>query len=470
MKHFFNSMKDWLYPPEHRPAVEGYGRTLAERFPRLSGKEVAEIETSHTSRMALMVVALLTGLACGAAATLLKLFIGKVGGWLTAGFSPHSHNWWLIGLPVIGLLLADIYQQYIIRKQISHGEGRLRNDFARRACYLPVELTYSPILAATATLGFGGSAGSEGPIAYTGGAIGSNLAGWFRLSPATVRAMTAIGAGAGIAGIFKAPVGGALFTIEVLGIGLNIVAVAALFVACISSGLTAYFLTGRTPDIVFSDSIHLPWDAIPMVLLLGVACGVYSWYYASTMRLTRKGLSKFNNHWIKAIVAGLFIGLSVFLFPPLYGEGYGGVAHLLNGDYGNFIGGSIMRGIGPMPIVLLFTAVGILAMKSFATSATNNGGGVAGNFAPTIMIGSVVGFLFAFICNQWLGMHLSIPDFVFMGMAGILAGAIHAPLMSMFLVTEMATMGYQQMLPVAIVATISYITTCALQRLTSKTV
>lgn len=462
-------MKDWLYPPDHLPEVRGYGRTLSQRFPKLSSQEVGQIESSHTSRMALMVVALLTGLACGAAATLLKLCIGTVGRWLTVEFSPTSNNWWLIGLPMIGLLISDIYQRYIIRKQISHGEGRLRNDFARNACYLPIAITYSPILAATATLGFGGSAGSEGPIAYTGGAIGSNIAGWFRLSPATVRAMTAIGAGAGIAGIFKAPVGGALFTIEVLGIGMNIVAVGALFVACTSSGLTAYLLSGRISDIAFSNSLHISWGGLPMVVLLGIVCGVYSYYYSSTMSLTRKGLMKINNHWVKNITAGLFIGLSIFLFPPLYGEGYGAVAHLLNGDFTNLLGGSILRGVGSVPVALALTAAGILVVKSFATSATNNGGGVAGNFAPTIMIGSVVGFLFAFACNQWWGMDLPIPDFVFMGMAGILAGAIHAPLMAMFLVTEMATMGYQQMLPVAIVASLSYITVCALQHLFSKT-
>lgn len=416
-----------------------------------------------------MVVALLTGLACGAAATVLKLFIGTLGRWLTASFDPISHNWWLIGIPVVGILIADIYQRYVIHKQISHGEGRLRNDFARNACYLPVALTYSPILAATATLGFGGSAGSEGPIAYTGGAIGSNIAGWFRLSPTTVRAMTAIGAGAGIAGIFKAPVGGALFTIEVLGIGLSIAAVAALFVACITSGLTAFFLSGRTFDIPFTDSFHLPPDATPMVILLGIFCGVYSYYYTSTMSITRKGLLKITNHWVKNIVAGLFIGVAIFLYPPLYGEGYGTVTHLLNGDYASLMNGSVFGSLGAStPLILALTAVGLLITKSFATSATNNGGGVAGNYAPTIMIGSVVGFLFAFICNQWLGMHLSIPDFVFMGMAGILAGAIHAPLMSMFLITEMAAIGYQQMLPVAVVATLSYITVCALEHLLSK--
>lgn len=460
-------MKDWLYPPEDHPEVKGYGRTLEERFKDAPTAELQKISREHTSRMAIMVVALLTGLACGAAATLLKLCIGTVGRWLTAEFNPTAHNWWLIGLPMIGLLISDVYQRYVIRKQISHGEGRLRNDFARHACYLPIAITYSPILAATATLGFGGSAGSEGPIAYTGGAIGSNIAAWFRTSPATVRAMTAIGAGAGIAGIFKAPVGGALFTIEVLGIGMNIIAISALFVACITSGLTAYFLSGRVSDIGFPNPVHIPTDILPMVILLGVVCGVYSFYYSKTMKLTQRGLWKIRNPWVKNLLAGAFIGLSIFLFPPLYGEGYGAVAHLLGGDYSNLLSGSILHGIGSLPVALSLTALGILLVKSFATSATNNGGGVAGNFAPTIMIGSVVGFLFAYICNQWLGMNLPIPSFVFMGMAGILAGAIRAPLMAMFLVTEMAAFGYREMLPVAIVASLSYITVCGLLRLSS---
>lgn len=453
-------LQNFLYPPRAVSDVKGYGETLSERFPRLSAAEVSAW-TSRTDRPAvIMFIALITGIGAGAAAYLLKLGIAGLSLGVTSFFDPKSFNWWFILLPVIGLVTVGIFQRYIIRRKLYHGEDRLRHDFMMHRPYLPSSLTYNPLIACIITLGFGGSAGSEGPIAYSGAAIGSNVGGWMGMSPRTVRFMTAIGAGAGIAGIFKAPVGGMLFTIEVLGIELTTMAVAALVVACVASAMTTYCLSGFTPDIAFANESPINLDHWPLILLFGVFCGLYSAYYSGSMKLAGRWLGKLKNPWVKNIVAGLSIGIMLFLFPSLYGEGYGIVGALLNGSWQHIVEGGIMTSVSNLPLMLLLGALGLMLLKCFATAATNDGGGVTGNFAPTIMIGSVTGFFYAFLITHWLGIPLQISDYVFMGMAGILSGAIGAPLMAMFLVTEMATMGYGQFLPVAIVATISYLTVC----------
>lgn len=451
---------EFLYPPVKRTDIVGYGQSLTQRHPDITRKEIRELAARDIGPATLMAVALLTGIVAGVAASLLKLGISFLSRSLTGLFRADGLNWWLILMPAAGLILVGIFQRYIIHRLISHGDDRLRHDFATNRCYLPLSLTYNPIIACTVTLGFGGSAGSEGPIAYSGAAIGSNIGALFRISPGKVRMLTAIGAGAGIAGIFKAPIGGVLFTIEVLGIELTTVAVAALVVSCVAASLTAYLLSGCTPDIPFHHAAQISLDNFPLILLFGIVCGLYSSYYAGSMGILSRYLGKLRNPWVKNIIAGLSIGLMTFCFPPLYGEGYGVVAHLLDGNWSDLASGGLFHGIGNHSMLLLAVAFGTIAAKSFATAATNDGGGVAGDFAPTIMAGSVVGFFYAYLLESLCGITLPVSDYVFMGMAGILAGAVRAPLMAMFLVTEMATMGYGQFMPVAIVATLSYLTVC----------
>lgn len=466
MANFMNWLQTLLYPQIPAPTVQGHGVDLRHRFPKLSSEELKEIQ-KPTERAKVVLVGLITGLFCGVAASVLKLSIATVSRWLTSTFQAGSTNWWFIVLPIVGVLLAGIYQRYIIRMNIYHGEDRMRWDFAHYSCYLPSQLIYSPIIGATLTLAFGGSAGSEGPIAYSGGAIGSNVAAWLRTNPKTVRAMLAIGAGAGIAGIFKAPIGGALFTIEVLGLGLGPVSVIALIVACVASALTAFLISGNTFDIPFNFSTTIAIDHYWMLILFGIFCGIYSVYYSHITEVVARWMGKLKNPWIKNASSGLLIGVLLFLCPALYGEGYGVLGHLLNADYsainagGIFHGGTLLPAGTSAQLLMVLAALLTVLAKAFATSATNNGGGVAGSFAPTIMIGGVLGFLFAFTLRTYTGIDIPVPDYVFLGMAGILSGVIRAPLMSMFLITEMAAMGFQQFLPVAIVATLSYVTLCA---------
>lgn len=411
-------------------------------------------------RLFLLLMALIVGLLTGSCAYLLKCMIRWVSAPLTAHLHSGGPNLLFIIFPLVGIVLASIYQRYLLRDEISHGVDRLRRSLANNYV-LPPHLMYAPLIASSLTLGCGGSAGSEGPIAYTGAAIGSNIGTLFKVSKQHMMILIACGAGAGIAGIFKAPIGGALFTIEVLAISLSSVATIALFISALTSALTAFVWSGCTPDVAFNDIIALGWEHTGAILIMGVAMGIYSAYYATIMKRMTHFYGRMTNPWMKNICSGLTVGILLFLFPTLYGEGYGAVAKLLADMPGNmlkytWLANIFGNGYG-FTILLMIVALGIMIAKPFATSSTNSGGGVAGDFAPTIMIGSVAGFLFATFSNYFFGTHLPVVDFVFLGMTGVMAGAIGAPVMAIFLTAEMAT-GYSLMLPATIVAALSFLT------------
>lgn len=409
----------------------------------------------------LLTISFILGILAGAGAFLLKRMIR----WVSLPLMPYlgidKPNLVLIIVPIIGIILSGVYQRYVLHSYINHGVDRIR-DIIRDSDYnLKPSLMYSSLIASSLTLGFGGSAGSEGPIAYTGAAIGSNIGKLFRLKPEHIMIMIAIGGGAGIAGIFKAPVGGALFTIEVLGLTMRPVALASLFIACLTAGLTAYALDGFRPELFFSDKMQLDWSMTGAVLLLAFILGIYSAYYATVMKRCNSYWANMRNPWLRNILSGLVIGALIFLFPTLYGEGYGSVSELLADKPESMIQYTWMVNLfgseAHASPALMLIAAGILLAKPFACSATNSGGGVAGDFAPTIMIGSVGGYLFAAISNYCFGASLPVADFVFLGTTAVMAGAIGAPLMAIFITVEMAA-GYEFMLPASIVAAVSFLT------------
>lgn len=403
----------------------------------------------------LTLLAMAIGVACGMAAYIFKWLISVV----TDLFQPHisaGHaNWWLILLPIAGITLTGIYTRYIVRTDLSHCVAQLLRKLSEKKYRLKKTISFSPVIGGAITLGTGGSAGAEGPIAYTGAAIGSTLGQWMKLSPLRIRTLVGCGAGAGIAGIFCAPVGGIMFTIEILRMELTVESLLALVAACVSAYLTVQACNGFNVDLSFSN--HAPYDPsyLPMIVLLGVFCGLYCIYYNYVVGKMDAFYSRISNPWVRNITGGTILGLMLFLFPALYGPGYKVISHIINGSFDVIsTGSSIIHADGSL-LTLALVAAGILLCKSWAMSATTGSGGVAGDFAPTLYAGGIAGFLFASVCNSWFGTSLPIETFAYIGMAGVMAGAIEAPWMAIFITMEM-TQAYMFTLPLTACALTAY--------------
>ena len=406
-----------------------------------------------------VVLALIVGTAAGLAAVLLKTLIGLIAGFLTSRFSTEEGNLLYLVFPAIGILLAMLYVYYIAREPISHGVTRVLYALALKKSRLKIHNMYSSLIASSMTIGFGGSVGAEGPIVFTGAAIGSNLGQAFRLTPQTLAMLVACGAAAGIAGIFKAPIAGMLFTIEVLMLDLTAGAAIPLIVASVAGATVAYVFTGYNVEFFFSQSEPFYASRIPYVVLLGVFCGFVSLYFIHLIDRIEARFKRLRNRWVRFAVGGLTLSLLIFLMPPLYGEGYEGITHLINGDVTGIFNNSLFYSYRDNVVAVLLFLFALGAFKVFATAATNGGGGVGGTFAPSLFVGCMTGVFFAFLFNH-LGVidseaPLSIKNFALMGMAGVMAGVMHAPLMAIFLTAEM-TGGYDLFLPLLLVSASSY--------------
>lgn len=402
----------------------------------------------------LFIVATATGLLAGTGAFILKRMIAGVSHLLTGHLHTDSANWALLLIPVAGIVLTGMFCRYVLHHNLAHGVKQLMKSLSKKVYRLRPDLTFTPMLASTLTLGFGGSAGSEGPIAYTGAAIGSNMGRLFRFSPRMMSIMVGCGAGAGIAGIFKSPLGGALFTLEVLKLPLTTTAVMVLMVTTVTAAMTAYALSGCTLDIPFDQGIGFDTSLIPFVLLLGVFCGFYSLYYSFIMKKVQQMLDLIKNPWVRNVCGGAMLALLVFLFPTLYGEGYETIGRVINGNFSTLLNDSLFAADSGMWALTLFTGA-TLMVKCFATAATNGGGGVSGDFAPTLFAGCMAGFFFASLLNELFGLHLPPAHFAYFAMAGVMAGAIRAPLMAIFLTCEMGA-AYSYFLPLMLTAAISF--------------
>ena len=403
-----------------------------------------------------VIVALVVGVLSGLAALLLKALIHFISSFLNSHLNIAGANYTYLIYPVIGIFLTMLFVRYIVKDNIGHGVTRVLYAISQNKSRLKKHNMYSSLIASSLTIGSGGSVGAEGPIVYTGAAIGSNIGQMFRLSPRILMILVGCGAAAGIAGIFKAPIAGMLFTLEVLMIDLTTVSVMPLLIASITAATMAYIFTGYDFEFFFAQSEDFVTGRIPYVILLGLFCGFMSLYFTRVMNMMENIFKKVHNPWHKTFMGCIILSALVFLFPPLYGEGYESIEGLLSGDPSSIVNGSIFYHEGTMVwFIILFIAL-IVLTKAFATSATNGGGGVGGTFAPSLYVGCLSGFLFAYTINHLgLGIELSTKNFALMGMAGVMSGVMHAPLMGIFLTAEL-TGGYALFLPLLIVSTISY--------------
>lgn len=401
-------------------------------------------------------VAFLVGLFGGLAAILLKTLIHFISGALTSQVDISAGNYVYILFPSIGVVIAALYVRYVVKDDISHGVTRVLYAISQNKSRLKRHNIYTSVVASSITIGFGGSVGAEGPIVYTGAAIGSNIGRMFRMSSRSLMILVGCGAAAGIAGIFKAPIAGMLFTLEVLMLDLTAVSVMPLLIASITSATIAYIYTGYDFEFFFVQSEEFYMSKIPFVIVLGIFCGLVSLYFTKVMNMMENFFGRFKNRWYKTAIGCVILSTLVFIFPPLYGEGYGSILGLLGGDPSTIVNGSIFYGDRNSVWFIILFVILIIATKAFATSSTNGAGGVGGTFAPSLYVGCMAGFVFAYSANlMGFDTALSTKNFALIGMAGVMSGVMHAPLMAIFLTAEL-TGGYDLFLPLLIVSTISY--------------
>lgn len=399
----------------------------------------------------IFILAFLIGILSGLGSSCLRSLISLVTGLLMYDQKASHIGYIFLILPLVGILLSATYSKYIAHDDMSHGTQKIITLIRMRKFNIKRNLTYSPIIGCSMTLGFGGSAGAEGPIAYSGAAIGSNIGQMFHVSPRFMMMLIGCGAAGAISGIYKAPIGGMLYALEVLKVEMSTVSVVAMMMTCLISAMVSYSLSGFNVDVQFTQTHPFESSIIPLVILMGVFCGLYSFYYFGMMRYIDKKLNLFKNHWVKNIIAGLGLSAFIFLFPALYGEGFESMTKVLADNVSSITYCSLYYDYHGDTLTLLLVLTGMILVKAVCAGLTNSGGGVSGDFTPTLFAGCMAGLLFAMFSNFAFGTSLDAANFALMGMAGV----IRAPLMAIFLTTEL-TGNLGLLVPITITASLSF--------------
>lgn len=407
----------------------------------------------------ILIISFLVGILTAFAAWILKLLIHQIETFLTENFDVTQANGLYLLYPVIGIFLTGLFVRSIVRDDISHGVTKILYAISRRQGRIKRHNVWSSVIASGITIGFGGSVGAEAPIVLTGSAIGSNLGRAFKMEHQTLMLLVGCGAAGAVAGIFKAPIAGLVFTLEVLMIDLTMASLLPLLVSCVTAATFSYITTGM--EAMFRFHLDNPFvvERIPYAILLGICCGLVSLYFTRAMDSVEDVFRKYSNPYIKLMIGGAMLSILIFLFPPLYGEGYSTINLLLNGqnldDWDNVLDNSFFYGHADLLLIYLLL---IVIFKVYASSATNGGGGCGGIFAPSLFLGCITGFIFARFCNQFdLGPYIPEKNFALLGMAGLMSGVMHAPLTGIFLIAEL-TGGYDLFLALMIVSVSAYLT------------
>ena len=420
-----------------------------------------EWRVEHVSdRMFILILALLVGFFAAVAAFSLHWIINQIVLLLTSSFEKSRANWLYLVYPVVGIYLTSLFVRYIVKDNISHGITRILYAISSNKSRLKSHNCWSSVIASAITIGFGGSVGAEAPIVLTGSAIGSNLGQAFHLDRKMLMTLVGCGAAGAIAGIFKAPIAGLVFTLEVLMIDMTMSALLPILVSCVTATCFTYIFSGDASLFTFHLDSEWSVQRVPACVLLGVSCGLVSLYFIRMMGFCEGIFARYSDHpHVKLAIGGVALSLLIFLFPALYGEGYSSINLLLNGrteaDWNQILNNSLFSGQGHL--LLGYIAL-VIFTKVVATSATNGGGGCGGTFAPSLFVGCFTGFLFSRLWNiHQIGVYIPEKNFALMGMAGVMSGVMHAPLTGMFLIAEL-TGGYSLLMPLMIVSVCSYLT------------
>ncbi|WP_302215952.1 chloride channel protein [uncultured Prevotella sp.] len=428
---------------------------------RSLGLRLYQWRIKHLSdRQATIILAFFIGFFASVVAFLLHSLIHEIQQLLTSRFHANTFNWMYLMFPVVGIFLTSLFVRYVVKDNISHGITRILYAISSKQSRLKAHNCWTSVVASAITIGFGGSVGAEAPIVLTGSAIGSNLGRFFRMDNKTLMLLVGCGAAAAIAGIFKAPIAGLVFTLEVLMVDLSMASLLPILTAAVTATCFTYVFMGS--DSLFTFHLDSGWvvERVPASIILGVVCGLVSLYFIRSMSVCEGIFGRMKQHrWGKLALGGLMLSSLIFLFPVLYGEGYSAINILLNGsseaDWNEVLKNSMFYGNGHL--LILFIAL-VIFTKTFATAATNGGGGCGGTFAPSLFVGAFSGFLFSRLWNMYqIGTYIPEKNFTLLGMAGVMAGVMHAPLTGIFLIAEI-TNGYDLFMPLMIVAVSSVMT------------
>lgn len=415
-----------------------------------------------SERDVMTVLALFVGLSCGLVAVVLKTSIDGIHHALTSWFDGELYNYLYLIYPGFGMLIAMLFVRYVVKDDIGHGVTKVLLSVSKNESKIKSHNTWTSVAASSVTIGFGGSVGAEAPIVYTGAAIGSNVARYMGLSYKNMTILLGCGAAGAVAGIFKAPLAGVLFTLEILLFNISMTSILPLLLSTISATVVSYICLGGSPP--FECTITpFAMSNIPFYIVLGLFCAACSVYFTRMTLWLEDKIKSIANPYKRWGLSALCLGLLIFLFPPLFGEGYEYLRELLNGGSVDLQGQTLLSFMldSAWLIPIFFTLV--LLLKVFSMSLTNAGGGVGGTFGPTLFIGAIAGFVVSRIINLISG-DLTVPEqnFVLVGMAGLMAGVMQAPMTAIFLIADM-TGGYDLLIPLILTATISYAVTRAIE-------
>jgi CIC family chloride channel protein len=412
-------------------------------------------------REVLLILSLVVGLLSGFAAIILKNLIQLLGRFLTQNVTSYSENYQYLAYPGIGILITVLYVRFFVKDNIGHGITKVLESIANKKGILRAHNMFTSIISSTITIGFGGSVGAEAPVVLTGSSIGSNIARSFNLSYRTMTVLIGCGAAGAIAGIFKAPLAGMLFAIEVLMLDMTMASLLPLMISASTSASLAYFLMGSAHHFEFQIDKQFNVANIPWYIVLGVFCGLFSFLFTRGNLYIEGRFRKISSPYLKVLIGGTMLGVFIFLFPSLWGEGYLSIDQILTDLGPNILNNSLFVGFKDDKFVLIAMILIIMFVKIVATATTTGAGGSGGIFAPTLFLGGLAGFFVSSILNLD-GNLVPARNFALAGMAGMMAGVMHSPMTAIFLIAEI-TGGFGLLIPLMITAATAYLTITPLE-------
>lgn len=408
------------------------------------------------TRQLTFILAIIIGLVAGGVTCIFEWLLGLIKGGLTSWFPKEEVGWFYLLYPMVGIILASLFVRFIVKDDISEGVTKVLKAMSTSSSQIKPHNCYSSVVGGALTIGFGGSVGPEAPIVLTGAAIGSNIGRLMRLNYRNMTLMLACGVAAALSAIFKAPITGVIFVMEILLLDMSMTAIIPLIISSVTAVTLTFFVRGFEPMLSASTIGDLSFSHIPIYTLLAVLCGLMCYYFMNTNFRIKALIDRLSKPWKKWLVGGLALGVMIMLFPPLYGEGYGIFHHFMSGDVEAVFDNSGFYDFRNNKWVIVGYLVAIMFVKVVAMAVTNASGGVGGTFAPSLFVGAFMGAVVAFVANTWFDANLSIAAFSLVGMAGLMSGVMKAPLTAVFLIAEISS-AYQLFVPLMLVSCVSYV-------------